>query len=120
MHSIIGYGIWVDYASLIRLYLIEREKMAYASISHWTITEWNDELESIARDKFVPLIMSVGASRVQMIKTSDLTFSVVTEYPNKGAADAAQAKVAEIRAQAAQELPMTMASMDVGDVFASS
>ena len=93
--------------------------MAYASISHWTVTEWNVELEAIARDKFVPLIMSVGASRVQMIRTGDLSFSVITEYRDEAAANAAQAKVAEIRAQAAQELPMTMASMDAGGVFAS-
>jgi hypothetical protein len=50
--------------------------MAYASISNWTTTEWNDELEAIARDKFVPLIMSVGASRVEMIRTGELSFSV--------------------------------------------
>ncbi len=93
--------------------------MAYASISHWTATEWNAELEAIARDKFVPLIMSVGASRVQMIRTGNLSFSVVTEYPDEAAANAAQIKVAEIRAQAALELPMTMASMDAGGVFAS-
>ncbi len=93
--------------------------MAYSTVSHWTATEWNDELEAIARDKFVPLIKSVGASRVQMIRTGDLTFSVVTEYSDEATAHAAQAKIAEIREQAAQELPMTMSSASAGAVFAS-
>lgn len=92
--------------------------MAYSTISHWNTTEWNDEMEAIAREKFVPLIMSVGAMRVQMIRTGELSFSVVTEYADQAAAEAAQARIAEIRAQAASELPMTMASTDSGAVFA--
>jgi hypothetical protein len=94
--------------------------VAYASISHWTTTEWNDALEAIARDKFVPLIMSVGASRVQMVRTGDLAFSVITEYPDEATAQAAQARVADIRAKAADELPMTMADAAAGGVFAHS
>ncbi len=92
--------------------------MAYSTVSNWTATEWNDELEAIARDKFVPLIKSVGASRVQMIRTGELTFSVVTEYSDEASANAAQEKIAEIREQAAQELPMTMSSSSAGAVFA--
>ena len=42
--------------------------MAHATISHWTATEWTDELEAAARDKFV-LIMANGATRVNMIRT---------------------------------------------------
>ena len=93
--------------------------MAYSTISNWTATEWNDDLEAIARDKFVPLIMSVGASRVQMIRTSDLTFTVVTEYSDEAAGLAAQARITEIRGQAADELPMTMDGASAGSVFAS-
>jgi len=92
--------------------------MSYASVSNWTTTEWNDELEAMARDKFVPLIMSVGAIRVQMIRTGDLSFSVVTEYADESSASAAQTKIAEIRAQATEELPMTMSGAAAGDVFA--
>ncbi|PRY25977.1 hypothetical protein CLV78_10168 [Aliiruegeria haliotis] len=93
--------------------------MAYSTVSHWTATEWNDELEGVARDTFVPLIMSVGATRVQMIRTGDLTFTVVTEYSDEATADAAQAKIAEIRAKAAKELPMSMSGTASGGVFAS-
>lgn len=89
--------------------------MAYATVSHWTTTEGNDELEALARDKFVPLILSVGADRVRMIKTGDLSFCVVTEYAN---AATTQSRIAEIRNQAASELPMTMTDSHAGSVLA--
>ena len=94
--------------------------MAYSTISHWNTTEWNDEMEAIAREKFVPLIMSVGAMRVQMIRTGEMSFSVVTEYADEAAADAAQEKIAQIREKAAKDLPMTMKDMARGAVFAES
>ncbi len=92
--------------------------MAYSTISHWETTEWNEGLEAIARDKFVPLILSVGASSVQMIRTGELSFSVVTNYSDEASAQAAQARIAEIRAQAADELPMSMVGTAGGGVFA--
>lgn len=94
--------------------------MTFSTISHWKTTDWTDELEAIARDTFVPLIMSVGAKRVQMIRTGDRSFSVVTEYADEGAATAAQDRIAEIRAKAARELPMSMDSTAGGSVFAGS
>ncbi len=94
--------------------------MAYATLSHWITTEWDDALEAIARDKFVPLIMSVGATRVQMIRTGNLSFSVVTEYDDQAAAESAQARITEICAQATDELPMTMGGTAQGRVFAAS
>lgn len=67
----------------------------------------------------MPLIMSVGAARVQMIRTDAQTFTVVTEYSDEATANSAQARIAEIRAQAVQELPMSMTSSAAGGVFAS-
>jgi len=93
--------------------------MGYATVSNWTTTEWNDGLETIARDKFIPLIMSAGASRVQMVRTGELSFSVITEYNDEAAATEAQSKIAEIRSQATEELPMTMSGSAAGGVFAS-
>ena len=93
--------------------------MSYCTVSHWTTAEWNDEMEAIARDKFMPLIMSVGATRVQSIRTGDLSFCVVTEYSDEKTANDAQARIAEIRSQAASELPMTMTSSHAGEVFAN-
>ena len=92
--------------------------MSHATVSHWTTTEWTDEMEALARDKFIPLIMSVGADRVRMIRTGELSFCVVTEYADEQKADAAQSKIAEIRSQAADELPMTMVNAHGGSIFA--
>ena len=92
--------------------------MAYCTISIWTATEWTDEMEDLARTKFVPLVMGCGASSVNMVRTGDLNFSVVTTYSDAAACAAAQAKVADIRAQAKAELPMTMQGVSEGEVFA--
>ena len=92
--------------------------MSYCTVTHWNTTEWNDEMENIARDKFMPLVMSVGATKVQSIRTGDLSFCVVTEYSDAKTAETAQARIAEIRSQAANDLPMTMTRSHAGAVFA--
>lgn len=92
--------------------------MSYISVSHWDCTEWNDEMEAIAREKYIPMIMAMGAQSVDMVRTGDLEFLVVTRYTDQAASDAAQARVAEIRGQAADEFPMKMASVQRGPVFA--
>ena len=94
--------------------------MSYATISNWTATEWTDEIVALANDKFIPMIISAGASSVQIVRTGDLTFCVVTQYENETAATAAQAKIAVIRAKAASDLPMQMESAHAGAVIAGS
>lgn len=94
--------------------------MAYVSITHWTVNEWSDAFEAAGKDKFIPMIMSVGASAVHMIKTGDLSLSVVTHYDSEATAMTAQEKIAEIRATAASEFTMTMDSSHAGNVIASS
>ena len=93
--------------------------MAYATLSSWTTTEWTDDLEAVARDKFVPLIMGVGATGVQMIRTGEYSFTVVTHYVDEDTALAAQEKIAQIRGTAADELPISMDGAAGGEVFAS-
>ena len=74
-------------------------------------------MEAQASSKFVPMIMSVGASSVQMIRTGELSMCVVTQYPDEATGHSAQQKIAEIRAQAATEFPMSMDSAHAGSVF---
>ena len=33
--------------------------MSYVTISLWNATEWSDEMETLAREKYVPLVMSM-------------------------------------------------------------
>lgn len=92
--------------------------MAFITLTHWTGTEMNDEMISAARDTFVPLIKGVGADRVEMVRTGDLTMTVITHYPSETVAKAAAEKIAEIRAKATSEMPMKMDSAQSGEVFA--
>ena len=94
--------------------------MSYSTLSHWECTEWTEQMEALAREKYVPLIMSVGASNVTMVRTGELSFSVLSQYADQATAEAAQAKIADIRAGATEELPMSMVSVTAGDVIASA
>lgn len=94
--------------------------MSYITISNWTADEWNDEMEAVARDKFQPMVISMGASAVQFVRTGDLTMSVVTHYADEAAAMDAQAKIAAIRSQAAEELSIKMDTSVGGTVFTSA
>jgi hypothetical protein len=76
-------------------------------------------MEALARDKYVPLVMDLGAESVDMVRTGDLDFVVITKYADEAAAEAAQARIEEIRSEAAEELPMKMSSLDRGSTFAS-
>ena len=93
--------------------------MAYFTISHWEADEWNEEMESIAREKFGPLVMSCGASSVDFIQTGANTMSVITKYQDEAAGKAAMMKIAEIRGQAASTLPVKMISDAKGSAFVS-
>ncbi|MEO9573891.1 MAG: hypothetical protein ABJ263_14335 [Tateyamaria sp.] len=93
--------------------------MSYYSVSHWAATEWTDEMEALARDKYVPMVKALGAQSVDMIRTGDLSFVVVTKYADAAAGQAAQSRIDEIRDQAAEELPMKMTSVERGSSFAS-
>lgn len=91
--------------------------MTFTSISNWDTTDWTQEMEDSARDVFLPLILKAGAKKVQMLRTGERSFSVVTEYADEAAADSAAAKIAEVREKAAHDLPMSMANMVRGTVF---
>ncbi len=93
--------------------------MPYTTVTRWKCERWDEGMTALARDKYVPMILSVGARKVQMLQTGDLNFTVVTEYADAAAAEAAQARIAEIRAEAAEELPMTMVDAEGGEVFAA-
>ncbi len=94
--------------------------MSYIMISNWSTQEWTIEMEEIGRSKFVPMIMSVGATAVQMVRTGENNLSVISHFTNSESAAEAKEKIAAIRSQAATELPMTMLDAKEGEVFASS
>lgn len=93
--------------------------MSYYSVSHWDTTDWTDEMETLARDKYVPMVKGLGAESVDMVRTGDLSFIIVTKYADTAAGEAAQTRINEIRDQATQDLPMKMSSGHRGSTFAS-
>ena len=94
--------------------------MSYIMISNWSTQEWTTEMDEIGQSKFVPMIMSVGATEVQMVRTGENNLSVISHFTSSEAAAQAKEKIASIRSQAATELPMTMLDAKEGEVFASS
>ena len=94
--------------------------MGFVTVSHWSATEMSDEMIQTAQDKFVPMIMLVGASGVQMVRTGDLSMMVVTQYSDEATGVKAQEKIADIRSKAAQQFPMTMDSSHAGSVMAEA
>lgn len=94
--------------------------MSYIMISDWSTQEWTSEMEEIGRSKFVPMIMSLGATAVQMVRTGENNLSVISHFTDTKAAAQAKEKISAIRSQAAAELPMTMLDAKEGVVFASS
>ncbi|WP_299787186.1 hypothetical protein [uncultured Marivita sp.] len=93
--------------------------MAYFSVSHWDTTDWTDDMEALARDKYVPMVMNLGAESVDMIRTGKHNFVVVTKYTDATKGEAAQARIEKIRDQAAEEMPMKMTGVHRGSTFAN-
>lgn len=94
--------------------------MAYVTLTHWTTRELTDEMLAIANEKFIPMIMQVGASNVQIMRTGELSICVITQYKDSDTAIAAQQRIAHIRSQAASEFPMTIDSTHAGEVICGS
>jgi hypothetical protein len=82
--------------------------VSYIMISNWSTQEWTTEMDEIGQSKFVPMIMSVGATEVQMVRTGANNLSVISHFTSSEAAAQAKEKIAAIRSQAATELPMML------------
>lgn len=94
--------------------------MAYVTLTHWKTEKITDEMLAAANEKFIPMIMQVGASNVQIIRTSKLSICVITQYKDAETAIAAQQRIAHIRSQAASEFPMIIDSTHAGEEIAGS
>ena len=94
--------------------------MSFITVSHWEEKIWNKEDETKATEKYIPMIMSMGAKSVKMCKTDELKFMVITEWPNGLVAKEAADKIASIRVQASEEFDNVMISSHAGETFASN
>ena len=94
--------------------------MSFYTVSHWEANSWDTDDEVKAKEKYVPMIMSLGAISVKMCKTDELKFMVITEWSDAEKAKEASEKITQIREQASEEFENVMLSSHAGEVFASN
>ena len=94
--------------------------MSFYTVSHWEANTWDPDDEVKAKEKYVPMIMSLGANSVKMCKTDELKFMVITEWSDGAKAKEAAEKITQIREQASEEFENVMLSSHAGEVFASN
>jgi hypothetical protein len=73
--------------------------MQYVTITTWEISDGADYETSLRRikEKRLPALMEMGATRVTVIRTSDRTSAAITEWPDAATRDAAEATIEAVR-----------------------
>jgi hypothetical protein len=73
--------------------------MPYVTITTWEIADGSDydvALRNI-REKRLPALKQLGATRVSVVRTSDRTSAAITEWPDLVTRDAAEHAIQEVR-----------------------
>lgn len=79
--------------------------MRYVTITTWENADGTDYqivLRAI-REKRLPALKQLGASRVTVVRTSDRTSAAITEWPDEATRNAAEAAIAAVRAKVQAE-----------------
>jgi len=73
--------------------------MRYITITTWEISDGADYDISIwnIRERRLPALRELGATRVTVIRTSDRTSAAISEWPDQATRDAAEAAIEEVR-----------------------
>lgn len=73
--------------------------MRYVTITTWEIADGADYDISIRniRERRLPALRELGATRVTVIRTSDRTSAAISEWPDEATRNAAEAAIAEVR-----------------------
>ncbi len=73
--------------------------MPYITITTWEVadgTDYDISLRGI-REKRLPALKELGATRVTIVRTSDRTSAAISEWPDKATRDAAEQAIEEVR-----------------------
>ncbi|MCB1310448.1 MAG: hypothetical protein KDK29_00525 [Sedimentitalea sp.] len=73
--------------------------MRYVTITTWEIADGSDyeiALRGI-REKRLPALKGLGATRVTVVRTSPRTSAAITEWPDEATRDAAERAIEEVR-----------------------
>lgn len=73
--------------------------MRYITITTWEISDGTDYSVSLnaIKEKRLPALRALGASRITVVRTSSRTSAAITEWPDKASRDAAETKIEEVR-----------------------
>jgi hypothetical protein len=94
--------------------------MPYVTITSWEIADGSDydvALRSI-REKRLPALKQLGATRVSVVRTSDRTSAAITEWPDLVTRDAAEHAIQEVRKKVHSEDLSRMTGEMKGEVVA--
>ena len=94
--------------------------MPYVTITTWEIADGSDydvALRNI-REKRLPALKQLGATRVSVVRTSDRTSAAITEWPELVTRDAAEHAIQEVRKKVHTEDLSRMTGEMKGEVVA--
>jgi hypothetical protein len=94
--------------------------MPYVTITTWEIADGSDydvALRNI-REKRLPALKQLGATRVSVVRTSDRTSAAITEWPDLVTRDAAEHAIQEVRKKVHAEDLSRMTGEMKGEVVA--
>lgn len=95
--------------------------MTCITITTWEISDGTDydvSLQSI-RDKRMPALKELGATRVNVVRTSDRTSAAITEWPDAVTRDAAEQAIEAVRGKIHAEDFARMTGEMRGEVVAT-
>ena len=94
--------------------------MRYITITTWENADGADydvTLRTI-KEKRLPALKGFGASRITVVRTSERTSAVSTEWPDKATRDAAELKIDEVRRLVKREDQTRMTGEMKGEIAA--
>ena len=94
--------------------------MPYITITTWEIADGTDYDVTIRgiRDRRLPALKGLGATRVTVVRTSERTSAAISEWPDAATRDAAEAAIAEVRDKVQTENFSRMTGEMRGEVVA--
>ena len=94
--------------------------MRYITITTWEIADGADYDVALSaiKEKRLPALKDFGASRITVVRTTDRTSAVITEWPDKATRDAAELKIDKVRRSVRREDQSRMTGEMKGEIVA--
>lgn len=92
--------------------------MRYITITTWELEDGADYDVALRRieEKRLPALKGFGASRITVVRTSQRTSAVITEWPDQATRDAAELKIDEVRRTVKREDQSRMTGEMKGEI----